>query len=48
MIVEHSDLLRDLQYWETLSVSSLMLRPIKVIHNEDWFAQNSEMQEAFH
>ena len=46
MIVEHSDLIRDLQYWETLSVSSLMLRPIKVIHNEDWFNSNSEMQES--
>jgi hypothetical protein len=28
MVVEHSDLIRDLQYWETLSVSSLMLRPV--------------------
>jgi hypothetical protein len=48
MIVEHSDLVRDLQYWETLSVSSLMLRPIKVIHNEEWFNQDSHMQEALH
>ena len=30
MIVEHSDLVRDLNYWETLSVSSLMLRPVKL------------------
>lgn len=28
MIVEHSDLIRDLNYWETLSISSLMLRPV--------------------
>lgn len=48
MIVEHSDLVRDLKYWETLSVSSLMLRPYKVIHNEDWYNRDSEMQEAVH
>jgi len=28
MVVEHSDLLRDLRYWETLSVASVMLRPV--------------------
>ena len=27
-IVEHTDLIRDLQYWETLSISSLLLRPV--------------------
>jgi Phosphatidate cytidylyltransferase, mitochondrial len=48
MIIEHSDLIRDLQYWETLSVSSLMLRPINVIYNQEWFERDSEMQEAFH
>jgi hypothetical protein len=48
MIVEHSDLVRDLKFWETLSVSSLMLRPYKVIHNEDWYNRDSEMQEAVH
>ena len=47
MIIEHSDLIRDLKYWETLSVSSLMLRPINVIHNSEWFLKDSEMQEAF-
>ena len=48
MIIEHSDLIRDLQYWETLSVSSLMLRPINIIYNDEWFNRDSEMQEAFH
>jgi hypothetical protein len=47
MIIEHSDLIRDLKYWETLSVSSLMLRPINVIFNEEWFQKDSEMLEAF-
>lgn len=28
MIVEHSDLIRDLKYWETLSISGVMLRPV--------------------
>ncbi len=28
MTVEHSDLMRDLKYWETLSVASVMLRPV--------------------
>jgi hypothetical protein len=35
MIVEHSDLMRDLKFWETLSVASLMLRPVGIlIHNK--------------
>lgn len=28
MVVEHNDLIRDLKYWETLTVSSMMLRPV--------------------
>lgn len=32
MIVEHSDLIRDLKYWETLSVSQMMLRPVRLLH----------------
>jgi len=33
-IVEHEDLIRDLLYWETLTVSSMLLRPFEVIHNK--------------
>jgi hypothetical protein len=36
MVVEHGDLIRDLQYWETLSISSLMLRPVRYIEKNDW------------
>ena len=31
MVVEHSDLIRDLRYWETLSVASVMLRPVRIV-----------------
>lgn len=41
MVVEHGDLIRDLQLWETLTMSSLMLRPIKLEHNEAWFNSDS-------
>ncbi|CDW75442.1 UNKNOWN [Stylonychia lemnae] len=47
LIIEHSDLVRDLNYWETFSVSNLMHRPIEVVHNEEWFLRNDEIQHAF-
>lgn len=56
MIVENDDLLRDLKYWETLSISSLMLRPVRpnyqciqieVVYNDAEFTKDEELQEAF-
>eukprot|EP00347_Sterkiella_histriomuscorum_P021035 403335511 len=46
MIIEHSDLVRDLNYWETFSVSNIMHRPINVVYNDEWFLRDQEIQEA--
>lgn len=34
-VIQENDLERDLQHWESMLVSSMMQRPIKVIHQND-------------
>jgi hypothetical protein len=34
-VIQHEDLLRDLDYWETMLVSSMMQRPIKTLVKDD-------------
>ena len=43
-IIEIDDMLRDLQYWETLLTSSFMQRPHEVLIRGDQFDQVQAMQ----
>lgn len=47
-MIQHEDLLRDLQHWETLLVSSMMQRPVKTIVNDDqvWDLQQQNLRSA--
>jgi Phosphatidate cytidylyltransferase, mitochondrial len=47
-VVQHEDLIRDLDYWETMLVSSMMQRPIKTLvkNDEVWEHQMKNLKSA--
>ncbi len=47
-MVQYDDMVRDLKYWETMLVSTMMQRPIKLLVPNDqiWEHQNINLKSA--
>ena len=47
-VVQYDDMVRDLKYWETMLVSTMMQRPIKLLVPNDqiWEYQNINLKSA--
>jgi hypothetical protein len=46
-VIGMQDLVRDLRYWETLLVSSMMMRPIRKIIDKDGVIGKGEIWENY-
>ena len=47
-VISYEDIVRDLSYWETMLVSTMMQRPIKTVvnHDEIWEHQMNNLTSA--